>query len=127
MQPIIDKAAVSRLVAELGSPRAASSFVSRFADLLDERILTIERAFRSPDPAQWRDAAQGLRLAAAKAGAGRLQATAAQLLDPEAQDARSALALIGHLRSDARVFTLAHSAMCEEDALAERLAARRPA
>jgi hypothetical protein len=127
VQPIIDKAAVSRLVADLGSPRAAASFVSRFTDLLDERILTIEHSFRSPEPEQWRTAVQGLRLAAAKAGAGRLQATAALLLEPEAQDARSALALIGHLRSDARVFTLTHSAMCEEQALAERLAARRPA
>ncbi|WP_146069634.1 hypothetical protein [Arthrobacter sp. B0490] len=127
MQPIIDKAAFSRLVADLGSLRAAASFVSRFTDLLDEHILTIERSFRSTDPEQWRDAAQRLRLAAAKAGAGRLQATAALLLEPDARDARAAPALIGHLRSDARVFTLAHSAMCEEQALAERLAARRPA
>ena len=127
MQPVIDKAAVSRLVADLGSPRAAASFVSRFADLLDERILAIERSFRHADPEQWRNATHGLRLAAARAGAGRLQATAARLLEPDGHDARSASTLIGHLRSDARVFTLAHSAQCEEQALAERLAARRPA
>ncbi|KQO01607.1 MULTISPECIES: hypothetical protein [unclassified Arthrobacter] len=124
MQPIIDTAAVSRLAADIGSPRAAASFVSRFTDLLDERILVIERSFRSADPTQWHDAVAGLRSAAATAGAGRVQATAALLLAADL-DARTALALIGQLRSDARIFTLAHSSLCEEQAFAERLAMRR--
>ena len=123
MQPIIDMAAFATLVADVGSSRAATSFVSRFTDLLDEHILTIERSFRSPDPQQWHSAVEGLQLAAARAGAGRLRATAALLLEPGARDTETALALIGQLRCDARVFTLAHSALCEEQALADRLAA----
>lgn len=127
MQPVIDKAAFSELVADIGSARAATSFVSRFIDLLDEHILTIERSFRSAEPAEWSGAVRSLQAAAARAGAGRLQATASLLLDPSALDARSVLALIGQLRSDARVFTLAHTALCEEQAFADRLSTRRPA
>lgn len=125
MQPVIDKAAFAELVADIGSARAATSFVSRFVDLLDERILTIERSFRVTDPAEWHGDVRSLQIAAARAGAGRLQATASLLLDHDALDARSVLALIGQLRSDARVFTLAHTALCEEQAFADRLATRR--
>jgi hypothetical protein len=127
VQPIIDMAALSRLAADTGSSRAATSFVSRFTDLLDERILGIERSFKSPDHDQWYEAVEGLQAAAATAGAGRIQATTALLLAPDRLDAGTALGLIGQLRSDARVFTMAHSALCEEQAFADRLATRRPA
>jgi hypothetical protein len=127
VQPVIDKAAFSRLVAECGSSRAATSFISRFTDLLDERILAIEHAVRAPRSGAWRCAVEKLRADATTAGAARLQATAGLLLDVELPDARTALPLVGQLRSDARVFTLAHSSLSEEKAFADHLAIRRRA
>ncbi|WDF33930.1 hypothetical protein PTW37_03125 [Arthrobacter agilis] len=127
MQPIMDKAAFSRLVAETGSTRAATSFISRFADMLDERIIAIEQAFRAPHPGQWQQTVRKLHADAGVAGAARIHATAGQLLELDPQDTGIAPTLIGQLRSDARVFTLAHSALCEEQAFADLLATRRHA
>ncbi|TKV28616.1 hypothetical protein FDK12_08140 [Arthrobacter sp. NamB2] len=124
-QPILDRAAFSRLVTNLGSFERAASAVSDFTFRLDERILLIEHTVDGSDDHAWRSAVQGLRTAAATAGAGRIAATAAMLLEPGARDAHTARGLIDQLRSDGRVFTLAHSALREELAFASELTSRR--
>jgi len=127
VQPFIDSAELDRLAARVGSSTGTASHSTDFTALLEERIALIEVSFRSPGADRWRTAVSTLASAARVAGALRVEETALKLLDPTMQDSRTGIALIGQLRSDARVFSLAHSSLRQEQALADELASRRPA
>lgn len=127
MQPFIDSAELDRLAARVGSSTGTASHSTAFIALVEELIALIEVSFRNPGADRQRTAVSTLASAARVAGALRVEETALKLLDPTMQDAQIALTLIGQLRSDARVFSLTHCALRQEQALADELAPRRPA
>ncbi|BBE21781.1 hypothetical protein MN0502_06640 [Arthrobacter sp. MN05-02] len=125
MQPILDRAAQVGLAAGTASSEAATSCVTSCTDVLADLIQDIERAFQDPDTGQWTSAVQHLQEVAGEAGARRVEQTASRLLALDMHDAESALELLFHLRSDARVFTLAQAAERREQAFANQLTGRR--
>lgn len=77
--PVLDARVLGRLGQDLGDPALLCTFVDRYANLLESRILRVERALAAHDLEDWHDAALSLRTSSAMAGAAALAELVAEL------------------------------------------------